>query len=579
MKTTQEKILPQSNQKSDFIVNRSETEERIKWFKYWEMSKEQWRSFFENSSSQDYIFIPINWRFHFTSKSELDFQSGNKNLDLIEKLAREFHRDIIFTIPLTPYVFDNFGGFPEHLFQPSYDQNSLPRVIMNHKNEIFKMPSIYGEQTYKEYCFFLKKLSESFSKRRSKTQVKGLISGYLEDDKFIDFFEDSSPTFLKAFERYLSNISIDDIHNEDVDEFRNMVRNLFFESTEKILRNYWGGSMKIVFHGSKPSDIVYRSQYQDRMDCEYFSEVEQCIRFNFLSSKVLLNPKAVHRNFNKVFLEMMNFSYIESVIHSDYGLSANLKYQPLSLVNINFRDEAWFRRSNIKSSFDDILKKQYTFSKNNQLSSLDSEDDQIHFFFAHQLSNKEFKFLLSLKNNLNTFILDLAGMTDIQKSIFSDFKNSDSSHIQKVEKLDEIEIINFHQKKIIAINNKVIKSLDKKRQLLYWKNIFSLSGVYPSEIMKDFGISNVSMTREVSPFELSYNEVRRHYFYNFSNKSRKFHIPSSKNLVFVKYLESKECELQSTPIGIDVEMKSGGSIILDYGLIKDGHEKRNDSSI
>ncbi len=563
-----------------FLKEKQVSQEKIKWFNYWEIPHRSWNEFFESTEAQEFIFVPIHWGYHFSSETQnYDFHS-NRDFDLgyIEELSIEHQRDILFLIPMGPYSFDSVGGIPKHLHHQAYDLNSVPRVIQNAKGELCKMPSFYSPEMYKEYSLFLRELCNSFKKRKSKKRIKGLVCGSLVGNKFENFFTDSSKTFLKAFDRYVNNSELRDISLEDVEDFRILVSDLFEQACEKQLKNYWDGNIEVVFHGGSSDDLLFRSGFGG-FDNYYFQELQTVVKDGFISSTNLLDETQKSHVFRNAFNEMMNFSYLESKVYDDYHLETNLKFKPLILCRIFAPKEFELRVLGLSDFFKANYSNHYHIHSHPYKYLEGSTDQSLVFCFARYLGEGEFLEILKAFSKGEKIALDLSGMTLTQRRNLELFLLENNADKELLNIIGPVSCYHLNGGSLVTFESEHFQGVEGAKKDHFWKKMMDFFNLKSINLKAEYGISSFVLTREVSPFELNYEEVRRVYLYNFSNTKKKAFFKASKDLAFLKFTEATLAEVSSTPAGVEVVLKSEGQVILDFGVIKEKHEKRNDRTL
>ncbi len=564
----------------EYFKNIPENLETIKWFRYWEIPSKNWPDYFEATEKNQFIFVPIHWGYHFRQEHNIyDFDSNQDfNLGYIERLATEYEREIIFFIPTGPYPFDVRGGVPQHLFHQSVDLNSIPRVVKNSKNELCRIPSFYDQNMYKEYARFLVSLYESCKKRKSKVRIKGLSAGYFEDKNFNTFFNDSSKTFLESFERYLSASEIEDVSLSDVYDFREMVSNLFLSASEKYLGAYWDGDLKMVFHGAKSDDILYSTIFKN-VDEHYFHDLQLAVKDGYLTSTEMVNSSHEDQVFNRAYSEMMNYSYIESIVFDDFHLQNNLRFTPLIFAKIFSRDKFDLISTGILDYFEKNCSHHYQIIDGVYNEDLEQENESISICFSRYLGNKEFQEILNNFSEGANIILDLSCMTLDHRKQLELFLSSHETDSQHINLIGPVSYYQLGHGNLVTFESEHFQGSNLSKRNHFWGRLLSVFSLRTLKIDLAHGVSCFVLKREVTPYELNYKEVRRVFLYNTTNSSKSVFIHSSKESAFLKYKNQLSTEVTSTPKGVEIEMEKNGSVILDFGIIKDNHEKRTHRTI
>ncbi len=564
----------------EYFKNISQDLENIKWFRYWEIPSKNWPDFFEETEKKQFIFVPIHWGYHFRQEHNIyDFDSNQDfNLGYIERLATEYEREILFFVPIGPYPFDSRGGVPQHLFNQSVDLNSIPRIVTNSKGDLCRIPSFYNPQMYKEYARFLVALHESCKNRKSKVRIKGLSAGYFEDKNFQTFFNDSSKTFLESFERYISANDIDEVSLNDVYDFREMVSNLFLETSEKYLGAYWDGDLKMVFHGAKSDDILFSTIF-DSIDEHYFYDLQLAVKDGYLTSTEMINGSEQAEVFTRAYSEMMNYSYVESKVFDDFHLQKNLRFSPLIFAKIFSRDKFDLISTGILDYFEKNCSHHYQIIDGVYSEDLEEEDESISICFSRYLGNNEFKNILNNFAQGSNIILDLSCMTlDHRKQLelFLSSHETDSQHINLIGPVSYYQLGNGN---LVTFESEHFQGSNTTKRNHFWARLLSVFSLRTLKIDLPFGVSCFVLKREVTPYELNYKEVRRIFLYNMTNSQKSVFIHSSKESAFLKYKNQLQTEVISKPQGVEIDLGKNGSVILDFGIIKDNHEKRTHRTI
>ena len=117
--------------------------------------------------------------------------------------------------------------------------------------------------------------------------------------------------------------------------------------------------------------------------------------------------------------------------------------------------------------------------------------------------------------------------------------------------------------------------LDKpeKDQFKFWEQVLKTTHIAHLDTLElHEPVYTFWQKRAGSPYELSYQEVRRLYLFNPSEEKQVIKIGPHKNFALLKSMKSSSGKVSSTNKGVEVSLDPKGSLSLDYGYYTDKGE-------
>ena len=316
------------------------------WFFYWKTSASLWRSKLEDLGSCRQLLVPLNWSFHSDTGDQFDFGGHRPETDLVRlyRLATEVGVPLVFLFPLTPLPYLANGGVP-HLLARHQMQDALGmnRVVIDADGRFHSLFSFYDPRIFTSYGRFAARVARLFSENGVASDVMGLRAGHLVFGRFQSFLDDYSPTFDKAFGRFLEAkraerlqgaqssagglgteifeagpmISDPEVERAYKVEFRQTIENLYQKAAEDNLSANWEGTLNVNFLGAGSADF-FEKVVDIHPAKKYGRELLTSIVRELLPSSVLIPPRVKKGVFKKELDELVVHSQLPYLVDDSY---------------------------------------------------------------------------------------------------------------------------------------------------------------------------------------------------------------------------------------------------------------------
>lgn len=264
------------------------------WFFYWKISSQLWSNKMRDFAEKGVVrlIIPIYWAFHYIEESkEIDFGQNNPQTDfsVLSCCAQKNKLDLIFLFPLTPSPLWPNGGIPSVLATScSIHEYGLSLKIPYLEN-YHQMYSFYAPNVFNSLRKFAWNLKEYFDHMKLSYPIMGIQSGYLEQQSFISFLKDYSPSFDVSFGKYLQTVPMKEGMSEDkkeeyLSDFEESVEGLYTHMLNKTLKDYYVGNIQQCFFFSHPMQVLLPriNLHQLRPSYQIFNQISICIQNGFV---------------------------------------------------------------------------------------------------------------------------------------------------------------------------------------------------------------------------------------------------------------------------------------------------------
>ncbi len=577
LELTSERIKSSLIESKEITAKKNSFDRHYFWFNYWEVTPSLWEKRLKEIPQGTFVFIPIYWGLHAlreTKVTHYDFGKYRSDCDLkrIEDIALENDLKPMFCVPMTPVPFLKNGGLPEWIETPqSLSEEGVARNILTKEGKIRKIPSFYHPYLFRYYKDFLYSLGRTFVQRGFRTKVRGVVWGHQENGEFKSFLEDNSEMFQQSYERFLERNTQFEDSNLIKKDFRKLLKTLLEQVASECLESYWDGVLRVDLWGSGDQEFFKRAiQKNTDWNQTHWKRFFQGVSNNILPSDYLYDHADIPLVLRQALKDLVSYNYLATCT-SEGGLADNTNsFRPLVTSSFHTDTPEIVKVMGLTDYLDEISPFCYEFQEENQWN-FDEEDSFTHFFFAHQLEPQEFKSVLRLVMSGNKVVLETSQITEEQKRILELFVLENDLRGELIQSLGLVGFYPFGEGKLITIEGNKVAEASEKDKNQFWHRIYLFLGTHHLEVDADKGIMVFDLKRDVSPFELKYEEVRRTCLYNPTNKTLHLAIPHSRYFAFLRYSQSRDADIKSSTSGVSVTLAPQGSILLDFGYVGKSH--------
>ncbi len=577
MELTSDRIKSALSESKAIEAKKNSFERNYYWFNYWEVTPSLWEKRLQEIPQGTFVFIPIYWGLHAIRETKVvhyDFGKYRTDCDLknIEDLALQFDLKPIFCVPMTPIPFLKNGGLPDWIESPqSESKNGLAKNILTKERKIRKVPSFYHPHIFKHYKDFLYSLGRTFVQKGFSTKVRGVAWGRIENNEFESFLNDNSEMFHQSYYRFLERNSQFEDSDQIKKDFRKLLKSLLEQVAYECLESYWDGMLRIDLWGSGEKDFLQRvTQKSFHWNTEHWHQFFSGLSNNIIPSDYLFENEEIPLVLRQALKDLVNYQYLANVTNEANLTETSSSFQPLITSAIHSDNSDIAEMMGLSSYLTEISPYSFQFEENTQWN-FDEEGSLTHFFFSNQLGIQDFKSALRLVMAGNKVVLDTSDINEEQRRILEVFVLENDLKGELIQSLGLLGYYPLGEGKLITIEGKQVSKATSQEQTEFWRRIFRFLGTHHLEIDSDLGIMSFDLRRDVSPFELKYQEVRRTHLYNPTSKTLHLAVSQSKHFAFIRYGQQKGADVKSSPNGVSVSLAPQGSVALDFGYVGNGH--------
>lgn len=555
------------------------------WFYYWKTSPSLWRNKLEQFSSGVPIFVPLFWGFHSEYEDTVDFGSikPEANLKRLFDTANEVGKHIVFLAPIMPMPFLPNGGLPSYVARSvSHDENGMVVSIIDNESRLNKIYSFFEPKVFHAYKKFMWQLGQFFSENGISSHVYGCECYKNENGVSVSFLNDSSPAFDQGFARFVSQqsdeIEINSTNDEKKykEEYISLITDLYLTCATESLAGNWSGSIKFTFLGAASSNVFSRSSDIWEFSGNYFKDINDIVTNDKMPSSVLLSFKTKEGVLNDALEEYISPSYIHrSMDYALYDDEIDSTFSPLFFYELHsFAKESILNKVAIeKNGFQSFLDRHFrsTYIFKEAVEQVEEDfvsSNKVHYFWGHNEDPDCLKDMIKLFLNGAKVIIDTSDFShQVQKKLETFFLEN---NIQKesISYLTKVDYVSLGDGKIILFEGKTLNEHLNVKQIGFWERLIKFLSIKHLNIESDSDIVQLWKKRLASPIELDYEEIRRVSLYNPSSYKRRVKVITNKNFALLKIVGEKHVNVNTSPIGIDLEMLPGGGVSFDFGYFE-----------
>lgn len=558
------------------------------WYLYWKSSSSLWRSKLE-SNPASLLLVPVFWGFHCGPDERYDFglERPEGNLAGLYRIASELGKELIFLLPLSPFPFLPNGGVPHHLANTLIlNEQKRGLAVVDPQGRVNKLYSQFDPRVFQAFRKFVREFSKCLNESGVSSDVIGAISGYCSNGKFKSYLEDSSKSFEVGFERFISAVKKDK-SKEAVAKLKNKaglkleyissVENLYEESAKDYLGDSWTGTMKFGFLGGGPEEIVPRSFDSLDYHGRYFAPLFEMVCNNVVPSSILLPPGLKGGVLSNVINDIVDYPYIDQkrdnkVYEDDYIAG----FTPLSFFELYQGPMATRSNSQVWSSsgLQRYLLNRYrwTYRIRSELRSLVHDDyitEQTIIVSGEKIDLADFNIVLRLFTNGAKVLLDTFGMDSTIRQKLELFFVENSIKVENVNYITQVRVASLGTGTLMVFDSENVQSAPTVKQLSFWDNLLQYFQIKHIKVDEEDGVEFYWKTRSPNPNELNFEEIRQVCIYNPTSYKKKVKIYPHKNFCFIKVDESNNVKVNSTTMGITIELLPSARVKVNFGFYQD----------
>ena len=119
---------------------------------------------------------------------------------------------------------------------------------------------------------------------------------------------------------------------------------------------------------------------------------------------------------------------------------------------------------------------------------------------------------------------------------------------------------------MVIFNGEELAEYPADKRVLFWQTLLETFEILHMPVETPNGVDHFWGTRQTTSAELKYEEIRRLNLYNHTSYKKRIKLGMVKNIVLTKVLDAINCQVQSLPNEIEIEMLPEGSVALDFGV-------------
>ena len=543
------------------------------WFLYWKTASSLWREKIQLINSS-IVIVPLNWSLHFDENGQYDFgrKKPETHLKQIVDIGLEFHKRVIFFLPLAPTPFLPNGGIPySHIRHMNLLPNTLPSVCLDAEGNIHKLYSFFDTTVFKSFQQLCFHFSQYLSKYKLGTSVYGLDYGYLEGHHFCSYFNDCSFAFEQAFERFLRKSK--DTHPlvEKKKIFIQGMFELYAQTAQDLLKSFWSGIRRSVLLGGHPRDFFTRLD-QHQQQREYTQALFYCLQKNYLPSSILLSNEEKQGNLVSQINDLPSNFYYKSVLHLELYEEENTEGLPLVFFDIyNNSHQSYWNEFKILNSLEESFKSLYRFREKSEF--IPNEEyghEVISFIEGRDVDQTHFRKIIKVFMAGGSFVINKDGLSSEIAKKLEVFFLGNSLTVERVHYQTLLEHVSCGRGKMLLFDGQKLKNSSDKKLKSFWSKLFSLFNFKHLMIDNLKDIDVFWQIKSCSSQELSYKEIRRLHLYNSSGHKTKtiIEIPVD-SLVLLRFVDDARVHINRHLSIIELEFLPEGHLSMDFGVCSD----------
>lgn len=561
---------PQINKSDDVFPGEGQ-------FLYWKTSASLWESKLQSSAVAGQVYVPINWSIHTPNPDQYDFGDVRPETDLkkLQIIADKLNIKLTFIINIGPMPFVINGGLPSFLAKtPSLNKDGVQIFNFDRSNNINQMYSFYNPRVYQYFNKFLNVLNKYFIANAISAEIIGAEYFYYSNEAAVSYLEDYSADYTAGFHRYINQIEQEDIEKfEQIklnkklerqikDEYKTLIRSLYKDSVNNQLRTNLLGFRNYLLLGSSFENTVERSLPDWQEKNNFFSSMFYAIYNNFIPLSCLLDNNEKDDCLDEALKNIVNKDFIESGLE-DNSLDEKNGFETMNLFNI-FSSSAIFNKIGLNKFFESEFK--WTYKMNPDLN-LDF-DENVYIFSKEKINVDEFNYALKVFMNGGVVFLDEESLSEDMARKLTMFLAENSIESQSVRLGVIVKSSSLGQGSLFRFNVSELTGISEQKQFEFWNKIVSTMDLKHPVCSSDKDLYFVWLNRFSNSYELDFEQIRRVSIYNPTNYKKTMKIKGHKNLSFLKSIDERSVQLNSTQKALEIELKPKGSVSLDFGLFE-----------
>ncbi len=559
------------------------------WFFYWQTSASLWKQKLEELKNVNPILIPVYWAYHSENGEVYDFavERPETNFKLLFEIATSLNKELIFLVPLNSSPFLPNGGIPAVLARmPAVNYEGIQYGIADAEGRINKLYSFYDPRVYQMYRKFVWELGQYFNLQGITSDIVGMRSGYLENDKFHSYLEDTSRGYEQGFAKFLAvkekegslsdGLALKSIEEELKlkNEYNSMIENLYCESAKENLAGNWTGVVDVVFLNGSTKNIIENKYSQDHL--KVYNTTLMAMEHQLLPTGLLINSEVKKGILSIFFNDLIDNTFLfkklkPSIYESDYVESLQplplfilVQLQSASLIPTKaaFSDSGLIQYVHEQYKYMLRFESDFSFTQNEQVN-----PNRIYFISGAELDLASFNQVIKLFLSGAKIVLDRLNMNpQIEKKLELFFLENSL----KREKVNFVTIVNVAQlgdNFFIDFNSEKLASLEQsiEQRNEFWDKILQFLKIHHLNVASEEGVAYFWKYRSPTAQELNYTDVRRIYIYNPTSYKKRVKIKNINNFNLMKINREYNAKLKSLPNLIEIELLPLGQMLIDFG--------------
>lgn len=563
------------------------------WFCYWRTSAALWESKLTSLNAHGTpIFIPIYWGFHTDNAETFDFGEQKPEADLgrLHKAIQKAGCDAIWLMPLTPVPFMPNGGLPSFIARhPSHDINGMTQAFLDTDGSINKIHSYYDPRVYQAFRKWAWQLGQTLTQKSVAAPIKGLRAYWVDQLAAHSYLEDHSPTFQAGLTRYLKQQKLAVRMNDDGIEvphlapaeekihtarYRKLIADLYSQTASESLAGHWIGEQDYAFLGGAPQDIFPRSSEVWNHQTELMQDLWTQLEWNLLPSSVLLPTRSKKGVISKFLKDHLTPSYLRQALQYQVAEEEEVgNFSPLVFFDFFWDDDLAQDAPNrlndigllphVDKEFHGCWRWRGRFNYERETD--EGHIERLKFFFGSQMDRTRFQQVLRLFLNGQRIILDRAGLEPVLEKKLQIFITENELKTQDIHFLTQITLIRLGDGMLMIYDSRALAEHPIAKKISFWEHVTKYLNLKHLMLKGENTSFYTWKTRTTGSYELNYNEVRRLSIYNPTPHRIRCQVPGSKLFAFLKVVDPIHAQAKSTPMGVEIEVMTQGSISLDFG--------------
>lgn len=561
---------PQINKSDDVFPGEGQ-------FLYWKTSASLWENKLQNSSIAGQVYVPINWSIHTPNPDQYDFGDIRPETDLkkLQAIADRLNIKLTFIINIGPMPFVINGGLPSFLAKtPSLNKDGIQIFNFDRSDKINQMYSFYNPRVYQYFNKFLHVLNKYFISNAISAEIIGAEYFYFSNESAVSYLEDYSADYTAGFHRYINQIEQEDssrfeqiklnkkLERQVEGEYKDLIQSLYKDSVNNQLRTNLLGFRNYLLLGSSFENTIERSlpDWQERNN--FFNSMFYAIYNNFIPLSCLLDNNEKDDCLDEALKNIVNKDFIEKGLDTN-SLEDSLGFETMNLFNI-FSSSKVFNKIGLNKFFESEFK--WTYKMNPDLTL--EFDENVYIFCKTKISVEEFNYALKVFMNGGVVFLDEESLSEDMARKLTMFLAENSIESQSVRLGVIVKSSSLGQGSLLRFNVSELTGICEQKQFDFWNKIVSTMDLKHPVCTSDKDLYFVWLNRFSNSYELDFEQIRRVSIYNPTNYKKTMKIKGHKNLSFLKSIDERSVQLNSSQKSLDIELKPKGSVSLDFGLFE-----------